>query len=253
MYAEERQAAIVARARAAGRVEVAELAETFAVTSETVRRDLTALERAGLLRRVHGGAILVDALGFEPALSDREAVHTAEKERIASAALDEVPEDGAIALDAGSTIERLAQQLPANRTLTIVTNALPTASLLAARPNLTVHLVGGRVRGRTLATVDDAAIDFLATIYVDVAFIGTNGISTQRGLTTPDRAEAAVKKALVRCARRTVVLADHTKFGTDHFAHFADLSDVDVIVTDRETPQTIVAEIEAAGPQVVLA
>ena len=83
MYAEERQAAIVSRARVAGRVEVAELAESFDVTPETVRRDLTALERAGLLRRVHGGAIVVDLFGFEPALAVRESVHTSEKARIA--------------------------------------------------------------------------------------------------------------------------------------------------------------------------
>jgi len=253
MYAEERQAAIVSRARSAGRVEVSELASSFDVTPETVRRDLTVLERSGLLRRVHGGAILVDILGFEPALSDREAVHMEEKARIAAAALDELPEDGAIALDAGTTTERLAELIPPTLVMTVVTNGLPIASVLSTRPNLIVHLVGGRVRGRTLATVDDAAIDFLATVSVDVAFLGTNGISVTRGLTTPDRSEAAVKKAIVRCARRTVVLADHTKFGTDHFAHFADLSDIDVIVTDRAVSPSIVADIEAAGPQVVLA
>lgn len=253
MYAEERQAAIVSRARAAGRVEVAELAELFDVTSETVRRDLTALERAGVLRRVHGGAILADLLGFEPALSDRESLRTVEKERIAAAALEELPKDGAIALDAGSTTERLAQLIPAARELTVVTNALPIASFLSTRPHLTVHLVGGRVRGRTLATVDDAAIEFFRSVHVDVAFIGTNGVSVGRGLTTPDRAEAAVKKALVGCARRRVVLADRSKFGSDHFARFADLSEIDVIITDRDVNPTIVAEIEAAGPQVVLA
>lgn len=252
MYAEERQAAIVSRARAAGRVEVAELADTFDVTPETVRRDLTALEKAGMLRRVHGGAILVDVLGYEPALAVRESVHTVEKERIARAAVAEIPEDGAIAIDAGSSTHRLAELIPADRELTVVTNGLPIASLLSTRTNLTVHLVGGRVRARTLATVDDAAIEFLHNVYVDVAFLGTNGISVSRGLTTPDRSEAAVKRALVRAARRTVVLADHTKFSGDHFAHFADLADVDVIITDREVSPIVVAEIEAAGPQVVL-
>jgi len=253
MYAEERQAAIVTRARANGRVEVAELAETFAVTPETVRRDLTALERAGLLRRVHGGAIVVDLFGFEPALSVRESVHTSEKARIAEAAVELVPEEGAIALDAGSSTHRLAELLPAGRELTVVTNSLPIASTLAARKELTVHLVGGRVRSRTLATVDGAATSYLRSVFVDVAFLGANGFSTDRGLTTPDSAEAAVKSAFVKSARRRVLLADHTKYGVDHFAHFADLADIDMIVTDSELPADAVLDLEAAGPKVVLA
>lgn len=253
MYAEERHAAIVSRARANGRVEVTELAEAFDVTPETVRRDLTTLEKAGLLRRVHGGAIVVDLFGFEPALAVRESVHTAEKASIAEAALAFLPEDGAIALDAGSSTYRLAEILPTDRELTVVTNSLPIASLLATRPALTVHLVGGRVRGKTLATVDNAALAYLRTIFVDVAFLGTNGFSVERGLTTPDSAEAAVKSAFVSAARRSILLADHTKYGSDHFAHFADLAEVDVIVTDSDLPTSAVAEIEAAGPQVVRA
>ncbi|MGB7964294.1 MAG: DeoR/GlpR family DNA-binding transcription regulator [Propionicimonas sp.] len=253
MYAAERQAAIVSRARAVGRVEVAELAESFSVTPETVRRDLAALERSGHIRRVHGGAVVVDLFGFEPALSVRENVHTKEKGLIAEAALAFLPQEGAIALDAGSSTFRLAEILPADRELTVVTDSLPIASLLGVRKELTVQMVGGRVRGRTLATVGHSTVEYLHSVYVDVAFVGTNGFSVERGLTTPDSSEAAVKRAFVEAARRSVVLADHSKFGSDHFAHFADLSEVDVIVTDSALSQDAVAELEAAGPQVVRA
>jgi DeoR family fructose operon transcriptional repressor len=253
MYAEERQAAIVTRARSAGRVEVAELADSFDVTAETVRRDLTALERAGLLRRVHGGAILADALGFEPALAVRESVRTTEKARIAEAALAFLPAEGAIALDAGSSTQRLAELLPADCELTVVTNSVPIASLLAAKPKLTVHLVGGRLRSRTLATVDQAALRYLQGVYVDVAFLGTNGFSLARGLTTPDPAEAAVKSALIGAARQAVLLADATKFGSDHFAHVADLADLAAIVTDSTLSDAAAGDLEAAGPKVVRA
>src|SRR3712207_9355288 len=102
MYAEERQRHIATAARTAGRVDVAELSAELEVTAETIRRDLTVLERAGVLRRVHGGAIPVERLGFEPALATRDAVLISEKERIAKAALAEVPADGAIILDARS-------------------------------------------------------------------------------------------------------------------------------------------------------
>ena len=253
MYAQERQQEILRRARHAGRVDVVTLAEVLAVTTETIRRDLTVLERAGVVRRVHGGAIPVERLGFEPAVAAREEVMTAEKERIGKAALAELPEDGAVVIDAGTTTGRLAEAIPADRELTVVVNSPPLASLLAVRPNLTVVMLGGRVRGRTLATVDDLALHPLSRLNVDVAFIGTNGCSPERGLTTPDPAEAAVKRAMVAAARRTVLLADHTKVGDVHFAAFAALSDIDLMITDTGLDDRLAARIRAAGPEVVRA
>lgn len=234
-----------------GRVEVAELAGSLDVTQETVRRDLTALQQMGVIRRVHGGAILAEVGGFEPALAVRESVRVEEKARIARAALAWVPEEGAIALDGGSTIHRLAEILPIDRSLTVVTNNLAVALPLADRKDLTVHIVGGRLRGRTLTTVDEVALAFLRTVHLDVVFLGTNGFSIERGMTTPDSAEAAVKRAFVAAARQRVLLTDHTKFGLDHFAHVADLAEIDVIVSDSALSDEAVSEIEAAGPKVV--
>ncbi len=253
MYATERQDEILARARAAGRVEVRELAESLDVTPETVRRDLTALERRGLLHRVHGGAIPVERFGIEQAVAEREGRMSAEKDRIAKAALDEVPEGGAILLDAGTTTIRLAEILPTDRELTVVTHSLPIASLLAGRPHLTLHLLGGVVRGRTLAAVGAWAEREIRDIYADVAFVGTNGLTVAQGLTTPDLAEAGIKRAMVASARRIVVLADHTKIGRSEFAHVAPLSAVDTLVTDAGIEADLADEIESAGPRVVLA
>lgn len=252
MYAEERQQEILRRARENGRVDVLGLAEELSVTGETIRRDLTTLERAGVVRRVHGGAIPVERLGFEPALAARDAVMTAEKERIAKAALAELPEDGAIIIDAGSTTERLASVLPMDRELTVVVNAPPLAVLLASRPNLTVIMLGGRVRRRTLATVDDWNLRLLSEIHVDVAFMGTNGFSPERGFTTPDPAEAAVKRAMIGASRRAVVLADHTKAGNDYFARFARFSDVDTLITDDGVDEELMESLEGCGVRVVL-
>src|SRR5256886_16021632 len=218
MYAEERQQHIVDRARREGRVDVAELATELAVTSETIRRDLSVLERHGVLRRVHGGAIPVERLGLEPALAARDAVLTAEKDRIAKAALAELPDEGSIVLDAGSTTARLAEMLPIDRQLTVLTNGLPIALSLATRGNITVLFIGGRVRGRTLACVDPWALDALAQSFVDVAFVATNGISVRRGLTTPDQAEAAGKGAMIAAPRRTLRRADPTQGRVDPLA-----------------------------------
>src|SRR2546430_1686047 len=162
MYAEERQQYIVDQARRVGRVDVAWLSGELSVTGETIRRDLSMLERHGVLGRVHGGAIPVERLGFEPALSARDTLLTAEKDRIAKAALAELPEEGSIVLDAGSTTVRLAEMLPIDRQLTVLTNGLPIALALAARTNLTVLFIGGPGPGRTPACVDPRALAALA-------------------------------------------------------------------------------------------
>jgi DeoR family fructose operon transcriptional repressor len=253
MYAEERQQIILERARAKGRVDVTTLADEFTVTTETIRRDLTVLERHGVLRRVHGGAIPVERLGFEPALAAREGVMISEKERIAKAAIAELPDEGTILLDAGTTTARLAENLPADRELTVVTHSVSIALTLTTRPNLTVMLVGGRLRSRTLASVDAWALQALQDIFVEVAFMASNGVSAERGLTTPDAAEAMVKRAAIASARRTVLLADHTKVGNDHFARFANLSDIDTFITDTGIDSAVAAEIAAAGPTIVTA
>lgn len=251
MYAEERQQEIVRLARTDGRVDVMTLADTFRVTAETVRRDLTVLERAGVLRRVHGGAIPIERVGFERAVATRDTVLTGEKERIAKAALAEVPENGAIILDAGTTTARLAHLVPTDRELTVIVNSPVLASILGVNDNLTVLLLGGRVRGKTLATVDDWALRPLADINVDVAFMGTNGCTVERGLTTPDHAEAVVKKAMIASARRTVLLCDHTKIGVNHMARFAHLDDIDVVITDDGLDSELAADFDAAGVRLV--
>jgi DeoR family fructose operon transcriptional repressor len=253
LFAEERQHEIVSRARDAGRVDVASLSVELDVTPETVRRDLTALERAGLVRRVHGGAIAIERLGFEPAVATREGVLAAEKARIGKAALAELPDDGAIVIDAGTTTRRLVEALPTDVELRVVVNSPELAISLARRANVTVMILGGRVRSRTMSVVDDWAVSSLAGIHVDVAFMATNGISVERGLTTPDPAEAAVKRAMIASARRTVLLADHTKIGNDYFAAFGDIAEVDTFVTDTGADAELVDEIAEAGPRVVLA
>ncbi|MFD7335197.1 DeoR/GlpR family DNA-binding transcription regulator [Streptomyces violascens] len=251
MYAPERQQEILRIARESGRVDVLSLAETFQVTAETVRRDLKALDRAGLVRRVHGGAIPAGRLDFEPDLAERESTAADEKDRIARAALAELPVEGSVILDAGSTIARLAAGLPLDSGLTLVTHALPVAARLADHPAIDLHLVGGRVRHRTRAAVDAWALRAYGEIRADVVLLGTNGFSVAHGLTTPDLAEAAVKRAAIGVARRVVLLADSAKHGQEHFARFGDMADVDLLITDRGLAPDFVAAIEAAGTDVI--
>lgn len=253
LYAEERQQQILSQTRADGRVDVATLAAQLDVTQETIRRDLDRLEGQGLVRRVHGGAILAGQLDFEPGLSQRDATASREKASIARAALALLPREGTVLLDAGTSTARLAAAIPEDSRLTVMTNSVPIASQLAARANLTVHLVGGRVRARTLAAVDTWAIETLGRLRVDVAVLGTNGLSVERGLTTADISEAGVKAAMVAAGRRVVVLADSSKYRSDQFVRFAHLREVDVVVSDSQLDHAACQAIEEAGPEVVLA
>ncbi|MCX4738587.1 DeoR/GlpR family DNA-binding transcription regulator [Streptomyces antibioticus] len=253
MYAPERQQEILRLAREGGRVDVLSLAEEFQVTAETIRRDLKALDRAGLVRRVHGGAIPAGRLDFEPDLAEREGTSTDEKDRIAKAALTELPAEGTLILDAGTTVARLAAALPLEAELTVVTHSLPIAARLADHPGMQLHLIGGRVRHRTRAAVDAWALRAYGEIRADVLFLAANGFSVEHGLTTPDLAEAAVKRAAVAAARRVVLLADSAKHGQEHFARFGDLADVDLLITDSGLSPEDAAAIERGGTEVVRA
>ncbi len=256
MYAEERQQAIadlVARER---RVSVSGAAHAFGVTTETVRRDLALLERHGLIHRVHGGAVAAGSLTtVEPAVAERDLAATAQKDRIAHAALDLLPvTGGSILLDAGTTTQRLAASLPTDRSLTVVTNAAGVATTLSAVSNpAEVHLLGGRVRAASLACVGPQTLAALADVRVDVAFLGTNGLTLEHGFTTPDQDEAAVKAAMVTAGRRVVVLTDSSKFGRETLVRFARLAQIDAVVTDDGVDPTDVRALEALDIDVVVA
>ncbi|NHN57335.1 DeoR/GlpR transcriptional regulator [Calidifontibacter sp. DB0510] len=253
MYGAERQQQIVIEARRQGRVEVTALAESLGVTPETVRRDLSTLENRGVLKRVHGGAIPVERLDLEPALTVRSSRLTEQKKRIAARALDEIAAGATVLLDSGSTTHALAEMLPPDRDLTVVTNSMQIGDLLSGRAGLTLFVIGGRVRGLTGAAVGEWALTALRSLTVDLAFVGTNGMSADRGLTTPDQAEASVKSAMLDAARRSVLLADASKFGTDHLHTFAGLDRIDLIVTDDALAAADAKALAARGPQVVRA
>jgi DeoR family transcriptional regulator, fructose operon transcriptional repressor len=255
MYAEERHQAIAELVASRGRVAVTELASHFDVTTETVRRDLSQLERLKLLRRVHGGAVSMRSVTMlEAQLSDRDQAQAGEKERIARAAATLLPEGGCtLLLDAGSTTIRLAGQLPPTEQWTVITHAVPIAALLAPLPHVELHLLPGRVRTATQAAVGHSTVDAVRHIRADLAFVGTNGISVRHGLSTPDPEEAATKQAIVASAQRVVALTDATKVGQERTVRFAELEDIDVLVTDSGIEPADLKAFEAAGVEVLTA
>jgi DeoR family fructose operon transcriptional repressor len=251
VQAEERQHRILSLARNDGGVDVGKLAADLSVAPETIRRDLRLLEQHGLVRRTHGGAYPVETARFETTLAMRTTRRVPEKRRIAKVAAEQLADAETVFIDEGFTPQLIAEALPTDRPLTIVTASLTTAAVLADSTSFTVLMLGGRVRGRTLATVDHWATRMLAGFVLDLAFVGANGISREHGLTTPDPAVADVKAQVVQVARRLVFAGVHTKFGASSFCRFAGVADLEMIITDTNLPATEAHRYSLLGPHVI--
>jgi DeoR family fructose operon transcriptional repressor len=228
----DRQRAIYMLALRQGSVDVGDLARRYGVTTETIRRDLSGLQARQLLRRVHGGAVPVERMNHEPMVEARDMVNAEEKLRIATAAVAEIPERGSVIIDSGSTGQRLAEVFPVERDVHVVTNSLLTALTLARRGLKELTVLGGAVRTKRLAMVDDTTRAELQHMAIDVLFMSCDGLSFQHGLTTPYREEHLIKRAMIERAHKVVALVDHFKFGNAQMFSFAAFDEIGVLVTD---------------------
>ncbi|AWB87421.1 DeoR/GlpR family DNA-binding transcription regulator [Mycetocola zhujimingii] len=261
MYAIERHERITRLLHAGGRVTVAGLADALSVTAETVRRDLDILERQGALRRVHGGAVAASKTSLvESTVADRSGKAREAKLAIARAAFALLGDDfrGSILLDAGTTTGALAELLAewhgsGPSSMTVITNSVPIAALLHHNPALDLHLLGGSVRGVTSAAVGGSTLEQLAHLRPDIAFLGANGLSADFGLSTPEEREATVKSAMVRAARRTVALVDSSKLGDEALYRFAELRELDTLISDTDPIGTLSAALDADDVEVIVA
>lgn len=265
LLAEQRRALILEEVRQHGGVRVNELTRRLNVSDMTVRRDLDALARQGALEKVHGGAVPVaEASTHEPGFEAKSALELSAKAEIARAAAPLAQPGSAIALSGGTTTYALAQQLVDVPGLTVVTNSVRVADIFHARQRgpgggrksrpgaATVVLTGG-VRTPSDSLVGPVADAAIRTLHFDVLFLGVHGIAPEAGLSTPNLAEAETNRRFVRSARRVVVVADHTKWGTVGLSSFASLEDVDTLVTDGGLDAGARAEIQEHLPELVVA
>ena len=233
-----------------GTVTVAELASELGVSDATVRRDLQALGEQRLLERSHGGAV---AHGTAHELPVRYRTgRSDEKRRIARAASELVRDGVAVGLTGGTTTTEVARMLVARQGLTVVTNALNIAVELAVRPDLKLIVTGGVARSASYELVGSMADATLRAVYVDVAFVGVDGVDAERGLTTQNEVEAATNRALMDRAKRTVVVADATKLGHVAFAEIAGIERADQLITNTGADAEQVERLRAAGLDVTL-
>lgn len=248
LLAEQRRALILDEVRRRGGVRVNELTRRLNVSDMTVRRDLDALARQGVIEKVHGGAVPVaEATAHEPGFEAKSTLELSAKQDIAREAARMAVPGSAIALAGGTTAYALAQRLVDVPELTVVTNSVQVADVFHAaqrasaaaspRPGAATVVLTGGVRTLSDTLVGPVADAAIRSLHFDVLFIGVHGISVEAGLSTPNLAEAETNRRFVQSARRVVVIADHTKWGTVGLSSFASLDQVDSLVTDAGLSQ----------------
>lgn len=233
MFAEERKSKILNSLNRHGKVKVSDLSQEYEVSEVTIRRDLQELEEEELIKRVHGGAVLNDNIKFEPTFSEKIDKFYDEKESIGKLAASMIVDGDTIALDAGTTTLSIARHITA-RNITVLTNSVDIAYELAKKQEVEVIVTGGTLRWETRAMVGPVADNTLKNFRVDKAFIGTNAICITNGLSTPNIIEANTKREIIKIAKQTIVVCDHTKFSTVSFAKIVELDSVDIIITDNQ-------------------
>lgn len=235
MLARQRQEVILTTVERDGGARVSDLVHEFGVSDMTIRRDIEALAEKGLVHRVHGGATLADRSIDEPGFSVKSEMNPVQKSQIARTAASLIPPGTSVALSAGTTAYAVAVELRAVQHLTVVTNSPRAAELLydPTRDDQLVVLTGG-VRTPSDALAGPVANLMLATTHVDTLILGVHGIDLEAGLTTPNLQEAQTNRALIKSAKKIIVVADHSKWGIIGLSTIATLDQVDTLVTDAE-------------------
>ena len=246
-----RRQAIETRLAESGDVAVVDLARELRVSEMTVRRDLEALEGAGVLIRVHGGAVSRAGRSYEPPRVERATRAPAAKEAIGRAAATLVGEGDSAIIDVGTTTLELARALRGKHGLTVVTPSLPVAYELGDEPGIRVLVTGGTLRAGELSLVGPGAEDAFRELNCDVVFLGVAGVAVAEGLTEYSLDDTRVKRAAIRSARRVVALVDATKLGRVALANVCPLTGVDMLVTDAPATHPVVSAMVEAGVELL--
>ena len=249
---EQRRRAIVEVVRRQGFAAIEALAQRFAVTPQTIRRDINELSAEGALQRFHGGAGLpssVENLAY-PA---RQVLCLEEKARIARLAARHVPDNASLFINIGTTTEEVAKALLQHHGLSVVTNNLNVAGILAGKPDFRLIVTGGVVRSHDRGLVGEATIDLIQQFKVDIGIIGISGIDTDGALLDFDYREVRVAQAILENSRQIFLTADHTKFGRNAMVRLGSIEQIDALFTDRPPPPPLADRLREAEVEVHVA
>jgi DeoR family glycerol-3-phosphate regulon repressor len=252
MLLSDRQTEILQRARARGRVEVEALAAEFAVTTQTIRRDLNELSSSGLLARVHGGAVVAARIA-NVAYAERRIVAAPEKHAIGLAAARMIPDGCSVILNIGTTTEEVARALVDRRDLVVITNNLNVVGILSGTPAKEIIIAGGIVRQTDGAIVGDEAVAFFGRFKADFAIIGASALDEDGAIMDYDMREVAVARAIVANARRTVLVCDRLKFERSAPVRICHVADIHAFVTDAPPPRAFAEACARAGVSIDIA
>ncbi|MGQ9623540.1 MAG: DeoR/GlpR family DNA-binding transcription regulator, partial [Candidatus Caldatribacteriaceae bacterium] len=252
MFSEERQIQILNLLRENHRVEVRELSKLLKVSEVTIRNDLAKMERNGLLKRTHGGAILVDEKEAEISYLQQTGVRTEQKKKIAKVATQLIGDHEKIVIGTGSTILQMANYLGEKKNLTIITPSLPFAYQVSSLPNITIIVTGGYYRPSSGVLFGPFFRDNTEKLFVEKAFIGAKGVN-EDFVTDADMIEAEVGAALLARAKTRVLLVDSTKVGYAAFATIANTADIDILITDEEANPKELEKIARKSVEIIIA
>jgi DeoR family glycerol-3-phosphate regulon repressor len=241
----ERRAEIVDLVRQQGFVSIDSLAQRFAVTPQTVRRDINALCAQSVLQRHHGGAALASTVE-NIAYGERQVLCIEEKRRIARLLAGHIPDHASLFINIGTTTEEIARELLRHVGLRVITNNLNVAALLSGKSDFQVTVAGGMVRARDRGIVGEATIDLIRQFRVDFGVIGISGIDLDGTLLDFDYQEVRVAQAIIANSRQVFLAADHTKFGRNAMVRLGGFEDIDALFTDMAPPAPLRERIEAA-------
>lgn len=253
LLALERRAEIARRIEEQGSVRVSRLSRDLGVTEETIRRDLEALEKEGVLKRTHGGAVHPRGISYESPHHGRHDLNRAEKEAIARAVAGLIGDGETVLLDASSTALYVARALQGKQALTILTNSLAIVNELKGEERFTVFCTGGALRRRSLSFVGPHAERALADYHVDRAVISCRGLDLEKGFTDSNELEVELKKRMIEAANEVIAAVDSSKWGYIGFARIGPVQAAQRIVTDKGADPEEVERLRELGIEVIVA
>ena len=253
MTKEERHALIMDMLIQQNSILVTDLSERLQVSSVTIRKDLTELERAKKLYRSHGRAILINPYINNRNVNVKEKLCIDEKRIIGKVAASMITHDDSILIASGTTVHALARSIEADHKLTVITASLQVSELLSGQENIDIIQLGGMLRHSSLSVVGNYAESILSNFFCSKLFLGVDGIDLDFAITTTDMREANLNQVMMRTAQKTIVLADSSKFGRRGFSKIADMDEIDLIITDTNVQPTVAKRIEEMGIDLIIA
>src|SRR4029078_12679450 len=239
----ERRTKILELLEKQGQITVAGLSKRFKTSEVTIRNDLKALHDRGLIRRAHGGAVKVATVSMDPSLKIKAELHSDEKRRIGAAAAEMIKDGDSVILLFATTTHQIARQIRHKKDLKVITNGLNIAMELFGAKDIQLIFLGGVIRQNSLSAVGQFPEDILAQLSADKLFLAVDACDVEFGLSTPNVEESQVNQAMAQIAKETILVADSSKFGKRSLSRIAPLSDIDIIITDKNLPTDTQTEL----------